>query len=730
MATLNFTDTADFTALNNCSINNAVLPGYFNFNTDDTGTGLDDFTQTPGAAGGSITLTGGRVDILPPTSIQGMTIFSGGDVTDCPRITLNAGTSGNYKLRCRLFNMPTGLTPAAVGLYEDDLNHALDAHYYQTNWRLTGITRVDGSRTGFSGASIDATDIYFEHARSGDTFTMGAANSLSDLASQTGTYVAQTDQNAILADGNLCCVVDYESGTRQAVSFDDFTVVEGFTGTAQALIGDSGTGTGRYIDAGVGLTLDWSTFTPSLTNAAVTWDVECNETGVFDNTTYTYTAQSTAQVQALTDNCRYAQIRANLTSTGASPSLNSISIDNISSDITAPSAPTNAFAYKDTETTTLDAFLKWTNGADNVGGIGYAGTNIGYYDTSDTSWYYQQSDESFSTTETFANLNLLGTASTESLATLQNIPSTATQIRYTGWDLSGNNSTRTDVALVDIDSGIGGDSALLVIDKIAWGMDSNGDLVARPTPLDFNYPDEGDVRISRIFGYEDQYTGTANDLPSPDAPTITSITNNKDGTTATAVVDAPVGISVYVYAYRYFGAAPTKALVGSRVGPGSVTLTPSTTGNYIAVAVTLNGSYSLFSDPKPFIIGHERNYQMRDNAAKSAVHVLTHSHLGDEVIFKNGDSGEEFNLIVKINTGQGTVTLRNSVFTGEEPLSMTIPRQTGFPPGDNLNDLNPTATIEYDNILYEIDRIIPSEGVPKLSPEFTVNCSRSKSGTY
>jgi len=268
-------------------------------------------------------------------------------------------------------------------------------------------------------------------------------------------------------------------------------------------------------------------------------------------------------------------------------------------------------------------------------------------------------------------------------------------------------------------------------DAIMFGINDNGNLVPRPTPLDMNYPTEDIVKLNEVYGYDDQYTGNyAGAGVTPTTPTMT-VADNKDGSTATATISgSDPGSTVYVYGWLSFGGVLTLTNFGSRSGDGDVTITQAV-GNYQAAAISQkDGSYSLPSDPWPFSISGDYDFQIRDNTARTALHILTHSRLGDTVTFQNGSAATPVNVWAKIEDGESIITLRNTVTTGEQSLRLIVPRQTSFPPGETADDWKPTATITYNSEVYEIDRVSPGNGIPKTSAEFIIECSRNSSGTY
>jgi hypothetical protein len=156
-----------------------------------------------------------------------------------------------------------------------------------------------------------------------------------------------------------------------------------------------------------------------------------------------------AQMQAESDSSlrfRYMKIWL---ATDSDDSYDSLSCDAVTTDLTAPTSTEDAFAVSKPSGGTVDSWWRWTNGTDS-GGSGFAGANPAYYDSDDSQWYYRQSDDSWATDETFANLDLLGTEGAEYNAIFENLPTTASQARLTCWDNAGNNSARADFNLDEV----------------------------------------------------------------------------------------------------------------------------------------------------------------------------------------------------------------------------------------------------------------------------------------
>ncbi|MCK5610830.1 hypothetical protein KAR91_53650 [Candidatus Pacearchaeota archaeon] len=269
------------------------------------------------------------------------------------------------------------------------------------------------------------------------------------------------------------------------------------------------------------------------------------------------------------------------------------------------------------------------------------------------------------------------------------------------------------------------------LDKIYWGIDSVGNLVPRPTPLDFQYPITGDVRNSTVYGYEDQFTGTAGSGLTPATPLLQSVVDQKDGNTAIATIaNSTVGVINYIYGWLSSGGLLTKTLLGQRIGDGDVTIT-SIAGNYIGIVISSeDNALSLPSDPVAFSISGQYNTFLRDAAAASAVAILSNIGFGTRVTFQNGDNASPVDIWSRINTGNQKVRLRNRTYVGEQVLQLNAPRQDGFPPLDLDSVWNPTATITFNGEIYTIDDVTGDQGAVLYSADFAIICSKNKSGNY
>jgi hypothetical protein len=173
------------------------------------------------------------------------------------------------------------------------------------------------------------------------------------------------------------------------------------------------------------------------------------------NITWNGSWLSEAQLQAIADSStdEHLAIKIRMTPSADTDSFDAFSVDTAAADVAGPSAPGDAFAYYDNDDgATIDVAVKCTHGDDTEDN--YDGISFGYYDTADSTWYYEQSDGSWAASESYASLNVVaGTEGAEELAWLANLPDTASQVRITAWDTLGNNSSRTDVAVVALGDG-------------------------------------------------------------------------------------------------------------------------------------------------------------------------------------------------------------------------------------------------------------------------------------
>jgi hypothetical protein len=122
------------------------------------------------------------------------------------------------------------------------------------------------------------------------------------------------------------------------------------------------------------------------------------------------------------------------------------------------------------------------------------------------------------------------------------------------------------------------------LDAIHWTTDGDGDLMPLLPPKPFNYPDEIDVALSVVYGYDDQYLGTfdpAAHIPSSPVIVATDLRNGAgfsleitvDALTTNDVEVRMVGVAAWTLVAHDL-AGPTIALdVDARVGSHYVRVT-------------------------------------------------------------------------------------------------------------------------------------------------------------
>jgi hypothetical protein len=281
------------------------------------------------------------------------------------------------------------------------------------------------------------------------------------------------------------------------------------------------------------------------------------------NITWNGSWLSEAQLQAVADSLtdEHLALKVRMTPSAGTDSFDAFSIDTAAADVTGPSAPGDAFAYYDNDDgATIDVAIKCTHGDDTEDN--YDGISFGYYDTADSTWYYEQSDGSWAASESYASLNVVaGTELAEELAWLANLPDTASQVRITAWDTLGNNSSRTDVAVVALGTGDLPDPENVLSDDT---VDGEAGLFVNLDPAHV----EADIQWG-ANGTE--FTGTL--VPAGDPPPLPTLTvaDNGDASGATATVsgsDPASDNEIRVAA----GAGGAWSTAGSRTGDGEVPL--------------------------------------------------------------------------------------------------------------------------------------------------------------
>jgi len=267
----------------------------------------------------------------------------------------------------------------------------------------------------------------------------------------------------------------------------------------------------------------------------------------------------------------------------------------------------------------------------------------------------------------------------------------------------------------------------LEFDAIHW-EEVGGDLRPLETPLDTNYPAENLVKLGTVYGFLDQYEGTANDLtvPRPTTPSL-RITNNDDGTGTATISGSDSGTTNTVYVFLRHGGVLELVNAGSRTGDGDVSLS-NLFGEYIGFVVSsASNILSLPSDPDGFWITNGNQYLIRTATAEAWLQTARLSQYGVEVIFTNGINATPVTVWATVERGSETISLRRGSETDTGGIAFHIGRQTGFPP----ETFKTGATITYDETEYEIDIVEPSNGTLTLSSSFRVQTGRFRaSGNF
>ena len=127
--------------------------------------------------------------------------------------------------------------------------------------------------------------------------------------------------------------------------------------------------------------------------------------------------------------------------------------------------------------------------------------------------------------------------------------------------------------------------AEIQFDAISWTRDGNNDIMPLLPPKPINYPAEDQVEAEVVYGYDYQYTGTAEAGDQPAAPTLTFLDNFDGATVLVTVAGSTPGTTNTVYARAEVnGGAPL--LIATISGDGSATATLPSPGSYLAYVLS------------------------------------------------------------------------------------------------------------------------------------------------
>lgn len=219
--------------------------------------------------------------------------------------------------------------------------------------------------------------------------------------------------------------------------------------------------------------------------------------------------------------------------------------------------------------------------------------------------------------------------------------------------------------------------------------------------------------------------GSTTECSQPAAPTLVSATPG-DGQVTLSVTLNAAGDPAYIV-YGAVGARgawsdPSEDLKLTASGTIDVTGL-SNLQEYVFDVVSESGDiYSLPSDvlhATPRASSQAASIALRDATAQAALLAVQHCGLGVQVQYRATPTGEAVDLWASLDAGRFVTQLRRQTETDTCDLTLTIPRQTGWPPTGGIET---GSVLIYDSVEYEIDDHEWDRGDPALSASVTVHC--------
>jgi len=327
------------------------------------------------------------------------------------------------------------------------------------------------------------------------------------------------------------------------------------------------------------------------------------------------------------------------------------------SDATPPTNVSSAIAYADTVGSVKDLFFGWTDGTDETE---YAGATAGY--TLSGSDYWEQTDGTFSSSLTAYKKRSDENGAGRCAAAAPGVSTSVTAGKIRAWDAAENYS---DLAVSFFDV-------------------SGGDVA--PTAATLTVQDD-----------QDGNSATA------------TITGSSQGSTSNRVYTALRGVGDWT-------------LSATITGNGSDTLT-LTPGEYMAITVPYEGAVvGLASGPSYFHVSTTRSRmeRIRDRMAQVVLRQAEKSLYGLSVEYYEYPGATPVTIKGILDPDQFRTSFMGQGVTDLRTFTITVPRQTGFPP----TRFKTGHLIGRDSVKYSIDDVEFDAEEESKSPAFRFQCSR------
>lgn len=243
--------------------------------------------------------------------------------------------------------------------------------------------------------------------------------------------------------------------------------------------------------------------------------------------------------------------------------------------------------------------------------------------------------------------------------------------------------------------------------------------------------DPGVANVKAPTAYKIQnvsLVGTYSAGLTPDAPAVSAVSVG-DGTVTVHVTlnssDDPAYLVWTAFGRSANWTTPSESY--KVTADGDITVSGLTNyREYAFAAISKSGGvYSQHSDamvievPRPTT--SDVSVRMRDQIAGATTQMLQRSGCGTVVYFREYPGADLVTLWASIDEGGSVQQLMRRGETDVETMSMTIPRQTDFPPSAGFK---PGCEIHVGSVVYEVDTVQPDRATVDLASSFKISVFR------
>lgn len=268
----------------------------------------------------------------------------------------------------------------------------------------------------------------------------------------------------------------------------------------------------------------------------------------------------------------------------------------------------------------------------------------------------------------------------------------------------------------------------LDFDNIHWEILPDGSIQLRDSELPLNYPEEDEVELDVVYGYEDQFTGTytaTGDIPD-EAPTISAVGGDEQAVITLTPADDYVANTMYIRYWTIGGTTSAESGTFSRTGAGDVTVTGLTNGTTYffqayhknAAGVGVWSGAAMATPTCASLTDRPRIERIRDNAANATMRIIQRG-LGQQITYIPAGGAAITVWAIVSSSMQQSIGFDGR--TDDRNIQITVPRQTGFPP----TNMNVGGRIKYNCNTYIINNMTADFEDLNYAAHVIFDCSRT-----